>query len=76
MSEGFHRQCVILGGAMWLRSLLLPAPHRVNQSFLFGQCLWLVLLLNIFRQGSIIFRILLLLCFCFWVFSRVSVYNR
>lgn len=36
MSEGFHRQCVILGDAMWLRSLLLPAPHSVNQSILLG----------------------------------------
>lgn len=72
MSEGFHGQCGrVLGGAMWLYLLLLPPLYSMNQSFLLGQCLWLTLLLNIFRRGRIIFRIVLLLCFCFWVFTRV-----
>lgn len=76
MREGFRWQYVILGGAMWLYSLLLPALYSMNQSFLLGQCLWLALLLNIFRQGRIIFRVALLLCFCFWVFTHVSVCDR
>lgn len=67
MSEGVHRQYVVLGGALWLRSLLLQLLYSTKESFgfVFGECLWFALLLNILREGRIIFRILLLLCSCF-----------
>lgn len=71
MSKGVHRQYVVLGGALWLRSLLLPALYSTKESFgfVFGQCLWFALFLNVLRQGRIIFRIVL---FYVLAFDRVS----
>lgn len=57
MGEDFRRRYVTVGGAAWRCSSLLLALYGRHQSFLLGQLLWLVLLLNTIRNRTVVFGI-------------------